>query len=463
VVLGRNPVSGFSIPLEGVSREHARVVWDGTAWYVEDCNSTNGTFVNGERVARERLQDLDVIGLGKSVDLVFVARRAEEAKRRRGIVRAALVRDGGDGAVSEVPTGEVTLGRATTCNVLADDDAVSKVHARVLRTGDQLVLEDLASANGTTVNDTRVRTAALKDGDVVVLAGTVRFRVVIEIGDVSDSGVFAAPVVGAEPRRFAGEWKTRFEWDPGELAQLAAAARGEKPAEMVEAEAAAPPKAPAEPKAKPEPKAVPEPKAKPEPKAVPGPKAASPEKPVPVAKAADAPRPAPAPKAETPPPAPKPAPAPEAVEPAPPPAAKPAAPPAAPKPAPAPPAPAPRDQAAVPTLIGVPAVSAGPPPAPRIAAVRLVAAGIDLRLTEPGGYEIGRGNAVALRIDNQTVSRRHALVLLDADRRAAWIEDLGAANGTRVNGTPVKRSRHQLTNADLLELGEVLVKVTLET
>jgi predicted component of type VI protein secretion system len=115
------------------------------------------------------------------------------------------------------------------------------------------------------------------------------------------------------------------------------------------------------------------------------------------------------------------------------------------------------------TLIGAPAAPVGAPPVPRIAAIRLVAQGIDLRLAEPGGYEIGRGDAVALRIANNTVSRRHALVVLDADRRAAWIEDLGAANGTRVNGKPVKRSRHQLTNADLLELGEVLVKVTLET
>ncbi|MGH7161843.1 MAG: FHA domain-containing protein, partial [Planctomycetota bacterium] len=75
--------------------------------------------------------------------------------------------------------------------------------------------------------------------------------------------------------------------------------------------------------------------------------------------------------------------------------------------------------------------------------------------------EIGRGNSAALRVVNNTVSRQHALVIFDADRRSVSIEDLGAANGTRVNGKAVKRSRNPLTNADLLELGEVLLKVEL--
>jgi S-DNA-T family DNA segregation ATPase FtsK/SpoIIIE len=94
--------------------------------------------------------------------------------------------------------------------------------------------------------------------------------------------------------------------------------------------------------------------------------------------------------------------------------------------------------------------------------VRLIGAGVDLRVTAPGGYELGRAATAGLRIENATVSRQHALVVLGEDRRSAWIEDLGGANGTKVNGTAVKRSRHPLKNGDTLELGEVKLTVTLE-
>jgi hypothetical protein len=34
-----------------VSGRHARLRWDGVAWWVDDLNSTNGTFVNRQRVS----------------------------------------------------------------------------------------------------------------------------------------------------------------------------------------------------------------------------------------------------------------------------------------------------------------------------------------------------------------------------------------------------------------------------
>jgi pSer/pThr/pTyr-binding forkhead associated (FHA) protein len=37
--------------LLGVSRNHARLVLRGADWYLEDLRSTNGTFVDGERLA----------------------------------------------------------------------------------------------------------------------------------------------------------------------------------------------------------------------------------------------------------------------------------------------------------------------------------------------------------------------------------------------------------------------------
>src|SRR5262249_16443982 len=176
-MVGRDPQAAVSVPVEGVSRQHAKITWDGKNYWLEDLKSTNGTFLNSQAVSRERLRHLDVITLGKEVDLVFFLREAEAPAaaapaKQHGILRAALVPQPAEGAGAPgVPRGEITLGRSPACNIVTESGAVSKVHARIERTADQLVLEDLGSANGTFVNGNRVMTAFLQNGDVLSLAG----------------------------------------------------------------------------------------------------------------------------------------------------------------------------------------------------------------------------------------------------------------------------------------------------
>lgn len=56
-----------------VSRRHARIIRQPHQYAVEDLGSTNGTFVNGQRVSSlTALQDADVIELGDTVRLRFV-------------------------------------------------------------------------------------------------------------------------------------------------------------------------------------------------------------------------------------------------------------------------------------------------------------------------------------------------------------------------------------------------------
>ncbi|MDR3572726.1 MAG: FHA domain-containing protein [Anaerolineaceae bacterium] len=50
VVIGRDPGCEFSIPHETVSAHHARLSYHHKQWWLEDLHSTNGTFLNDERV-----------------------------------------------------------------------------------------------------------------------------------------------------------------------------------------------------------------------------------------------------------------------------------------------------------------------------------------------------------------------------------------------------------------------------
>jgi len=58
---------------------------------------------------------------------------------------------------------------------------------------------------------------------------------------------------------------------------------------------------------------------------------------------------------------------------------------------------------------------------------------------------VGRSDECDLKVTDGHPSRRHALLTVDA--RGLWVEDLGSANGTRVNGAPIA-ARTLLNNGD---------------
>jgi hypothetical protein len=64
VVLGRREGCDVVIPDPNVSRQHLRVARTAEGMLVVDLNSTNGTFVNGERVRRHLLRPGDRIRIG---------------------------------------------------------------------------------------------------------------------------------------------------------------------------------------------------------------------------------------------------------------------------------------------------------------------------------------------------------------------------------------------------------------
>ena len=63
----------------------------------------------------------------------------------------------------------VTIGRLPDNTVVIDNPAVSSHHACVFRDGEDFVVEDLQSTNGTFVNSTRVVRETLHHGDVVLV------------------------------------------------------------------------------------------------------------------------------------------------------------------------------------------------------------------------------------------------------------------------------------------------------
>ena len=64
IVVGKLPGNDLLLPGEAVSRTHCRLVPTGVHWRLEDQNSTNGLYVNGQRVAEFELHHGDRIHIG---------------------------------------------------------------------------------------------------------------------------------------------------------------------------------------------------------------------------------------------------------------------------------------------------------------------------------------------------------------------------------------------------------------
>lgn len=82
----------------------------------------------------------------------------------------------------------VTLGRRPTNDIHIDNLAISGDHARFITVGEETVLEDLQSTNGSLINGRKIQKQSLRNGDVVVV-GKYKLIYVSEAGNGSGQHV----------------------------------------------------------------------------------------------------------------------------------------------------------------------------------------------------------------------------------------------------------------------------------
>jgi ABC-type multidrug transport system ATPase subunit len=170
LVIGRYEGVDLVIDAPVVSRRHARIVRRDAQYYIEDLNSSNGTFLNGQPVDEATpLAPGDEIGLGQSVTLRFSAPAAaadrtvvegtvyevpESAPQERPAQEAdkrpprLLVQMAGRPAKSHsLQKDVITVGRAEDNDVVIDSRIVSRHHARLERSdgGYRLLVSPQAS------------------------------------------------------------------------------------------------------------------------------------------------------------------------------------------------------------------------------------------------------------------------------------------------------------------------------
>jgi pSer/pThr/pTyr-binding forkhead associated (FHA) protein len=165
LTFGRSDESDYPLPDKLASRIHAQVFPRDGEWWVEDLNSSNGTYLNGKKVsASARLSHGDVIGVG-TTRLTFIS-DTRQGPPETQLARLLYTAKGAAAPVEVMIRERVSIGRKPVNTLQVDDKKVSGHHCEVVRHGSSYMLRDLNSSNGTFVGKRKIKEHILRNGDV---------------------------------------------------------------------------------------------------------------------------------------------------------------------------------------------------------------------------------------------------------------------------------------------------------
>ncbi len=175
--IGQDRRNQLALSDDGIAAFHAEIRQESGLYYISDCDSEGGTFVNDERIsARYQLRSEDRVRLGE-VELLMVdpakSKPKAEATQRWFL---QVIKGEHEGKKFHV-SGSMTFGRSVKCELCFSDAELSRRHCEFFLKGDVLEVKDLASANGVMVNGEKLGAAVLQPGDQVRM-GSVTLLVI---------------------------------------------------------------------------------------------------------------------------------------------------------------------------------------------------------------------------------------------------------------------------------------------
>lgn len=208
VTIGRDEACDIWLDDEMASRQHAEMAWTQNGAFLTDCNSLNGTLLNGQPMHGTIMLSVnDTIEIGshrflfilaehhvdprdtddplahhtwRSTQDLFVETQPQETiELNYSLPRppapshygTLTIRNGelaGKYIVLDRPL--LTVGRGSESHIPLPDASISRVHAQFLRRRDGDYVQDISSRNGTTVNNKAPQGLhCLQAGDIIML------------------------------------------------------------------------------------------------------------------------------------------------------------------------------------------------------------------------------------------------------------------------------------------------------
>ena len=202
--VGRDPQADIVFTDPRVSWNHAVLRVERGAWCLEDCGSSNGTFVGSQQVDRFEITGKCAVRFGNPDDGVAMicsvitpaapdppARPLPAAPFAWGSSNPSRV-DVRPTAVVRAPERTLRIGRAEDNDIVLDDLSVSRHHAELRNIDGRYEIVDLGSRNGTFLNGSPIAYRAPVTEEDIIGVGQATFRLVgdelrefLDEGDVS--------------------------------------------------------------------------------------------------------------------------------------------------------------------------------------------------------------------------------------------------------------------------------------
>jgi pSer/pThr/pTyr-binding forkhead associated (FHA) protein len=194
--LGRRPYNDIVIDNLAVSGEHAVLQMVGAEVFLEDLNSTNGTYINGKAIKKQQLQNGDAIEIGKykikfvgdnvaedfDKTMVVKARPAGQQASQTGVATpSGFAVNAGDStgfgafhAAIKVLSGAASGREVPLTKVVTTIGKPGVAVAAITRRHHGFVVHHVEGAGNPTLNGSPIGKdpMALKNGDLIELAGT---------------------------------------------------------------------------------------------------------------------------------------------------------------------------------------------------------------------------------------------------------------------------------------------------
>jgi ABC-type multidrug transport system ATPase subunit/pSer/pThr/pTyr-binding forkhead associated (FHA) protein/ABC-type multidrug transport system permease subunit len=152
LIIGRNPHADFVCSSSKVSFTHSALYLNGANLVIKDLESTNGSYVNGNKLQKEMeffLMDNDNVKLADiHLEIKILKEDAsnpsDNFKNRKTVSALSSLTSSKDG--------EMIIGRGDGCDIKLVHPSVSRKHALISREKGEFYITDLNSTNGTRIN-----------------------------------------------------------------------------------------------------------------------------------------------------------------------------------------------------------------------------------------------------------------------------------------------------------------------
>jgi ABC-type multidrug transport system ATPase subunit/pSer/pThr/pTyr-binding forkhead associated (FHA) protein len=185
IMVGRSSSSNIVLPLSNISGFHVQLLMNDLGdIFLIDQNSTNGTFVNGQKIhpgATIKISNKDIVNLAKTdvVQIVFNPDHFDTGQLSEPNYQSHEDTKASTNLYSKLREKSVVyIGRDNDADIQLNHPNVSRQHALIEKKGDGIYfIKDLGSTNGTFVNGRRITSStSFTDKDTILIG---RFKLTL--------------------------------------------------------------------------------------------------------------------------------------------------------------------------------------------------------------------------------------------------------------------------------------------